>query len=93
MRKLRVSIPLTVVALFILLPMIKPTRQVKAAFQEYTISVYADRCGVGPWPPPGTLIGEWTYDCFSYTGWGVAPGQGEPCEYDEISYGNECQFE
>jgi len=90
MRKLRVSILLTVIALLMLLPMMKPTQQVKAFLQEYTISVYADHCAFGPWPPYGTLIGEWTYDCFSYSGWGASPGG--PCKYSETFYGNECQF-
>ena len=97
MRKLRVSILLTIIALLMLLPMIKPTQKVKASFQEYTISVYAIpcRCPIGPGSNgcPGTLVGYWTYNCFSYSGWGVPQGEAEPCERDEISYGNECVFE
>jgi hypothetical protein len=47
MRKLRFSILLIMVALFMLLPMIRPTQQVKAFFQEYTTSVYAIPCKCG----------------------------------------------
>ena len=89
MRKLRVSILLTIVALFMFAAMMKPTQQVKASFQEYTISVYADRCAFGPWPPYGTVIGFWTYDCSSFSGWGSSPGG--PCTYSETEYGNWCQ--
>ncbi|HEX5735974.1 MAG TPA: hypothetical protein VF131_24315 [Blastocatellia bacterium] len=91
MRKLRVSILLIIVALFMAVAMMKPTQQVKAGFYEYTIYVYADHCPFGPWPPYGTLMGTWSYNCFGQeSGWGMRPGHGGICEYDEIYYGNEC---
>jgi hypothetical protein len=89
MRKLRVSILLTIVALFMLAAIIKPTQPVKASFREYTIAVYAGQCSIGPWPPYGTMIGFWTYDCVSYSGSGEPPGHS--CTYWETAYGNACE--
>jgi hypothetical protein len=93
MRKARLFILLTLITLFLLAPIIKPTQQVKAGFYPYTIYVYADVCGAGPWPPPGTLTGIWTYNCFGQrSGWGMSPDG--VCRYTEVEYdySNECQF-
>lgn len=80
MRKLRVSILLIIVGLFMLVPMISPTQKVKAIDIPRIYSVYADYCDFGPWSPYGYLLGEWTRDCDNtYYGWGFE--RGEPCTY------------
>ena len=89
MRKARFFILLTLVALFLVASVIKPTQRVKAGFyvERYTV-VYS--CIQGP-PPIDPVVGEWTRDCFGMTGWGWEPWH--ECTYTTISYGEECTFE
>jgi hypothetical protein len=88
MRKLRVSILLTIVALLMLLPMMKPTQQVKGFSEESTTEVYDIPCKCRSVSPsagcPGTLAGAWHIDCYgNESGWGLMPG--EPCTYSVFS--------
>ena len=89
MRKLRVSIFLTIVALLMLVPMIRPTQRVKAFSREtyYTIRYI---CIISPSCAPWDCIeGEWFRDCDgNMTGWGWEPGAN--CTRTEITYGSNC---
>jgi hypothetical protein len=86
MRKLRALILLTIVALLMLVPLIRPTQQVKAGIIPYTYDVYTTECSFDP--PPGTLVGQWEYTCFGLTGWGM---QDEPCTRKSTTWtGEEC---
>jgi hypothetical protein len=90
MRKARLFIFLTLIALFILTPMIKPAQKVKAGFyvEYYTIKY---NCVISP-PCWGCVEGEWTRDCFGHmTGWGWEPGHN--CTYTEVTFGEECILE
>ena len=93
MRKLRVSILLTIVALFMFAAMIGPTQKVNAVLREkfYTV-ILAEPCPFG-WPgkpPYGTVMGEWTLDCDgNWDGWGWTPNE-ENCKDVEITLGQQC---
>jgi hypothetical protein len=88
MRKLRVSILLTILALLMLVPMMRPTPNVKAAtYVTYYTVRYA--CIIGPGDYRGEIEGEWTVECGGeWIGWGWRPG--DSCTYTEVSYGIEC---
>ena len=87
MRKLRVSILLTITALLMLVPMIRPTQRVKAWSRE-TYYTVRNSCLTRP-PCFNCLRGEWFRDCDgNMTGWGWEPGH--ECSYTEITYGNNC---
>jgi hypothetical protein len=91
MRKLRVSIFLTILTLLMLVPMIGPTPKVKAGFYvEYDTVRYS--CIIGPGDHRGEIVGEWTIDCFgNMSGWGWEPG--ESCTYTDVRFGDECIME
>lgn len=93
MRKLRVSILLTIVALFMFAAMIEPTQKVNAVLREKTYTVIlAEPCPFG-WfgkPPYGTVMGVWTLDCDgNLDGEGWTPEEGT-CKDIEITLGQQC---
>jgi hypothetical protein len=89
MRKLRVSILLTLVALFMLAGMMKPTQEVKAVSYERIFTVYWD-CNLCPISIHcGGVEGEWTMNCDgTLTGWGWRPG--DICSSTRMRRGAEC---
>ena len=88
MRKARFIILLTLVSLFLVASVIRPTQRVKAGFYVEVYTVWYD-CIVGP--PVLSPVGEWTRDCFGMTGWGWEPGH--PCTETVTTYEEECTFE
>jgi hypothetical protein len=94
MRKLRVSILLTIVALLMLVPMIGPTQKVNALGYEKYYTVYYDygRCIIGP--EDTRPAGEWFVDCYgNWSGYGWRPSEHPDCSYFELTYGEQCFLE
>ena len=92
MRKLRASILLTIVALFMFVAMMKPTQQVNAvaAVRIYTVR-WVGTCPIWPPLPHGMVVGEWTRECDGYWhGWGSEPG--DSCTFYDLEYGDLCEY-
>ena len=92
MRKPRASILLIVVALFMLMPTIRPTQQVeaRAGYQMYYTVHWDCGCIIGPYTC-GTVAGEWLRGCDGewISGWGWKPFEGN-CRYWTIEYRDPC---
>jgi hypothetical protein len=85
MRKLIIIVVLVISTIFMFLP----TRKVNAIFREKHYTVIIDYCAIGPLPPPGTVVGGWTVDCYgNWSGWGWRPG--DPCSHFEVTLGAQC---
>jgi hypothetical protein len=96
MRTPRVSLILMIALFFALVSLSAPTPKARAGFYETTYTVrWISGCIIWhqhPYPG-GTIVGEWTVDCFNnWSGWGPRPGE-NPCTYTETYYGNECLLE
>lgn len=93
MRKLISSIVLVGTMILMLLPVqpLQPVQRVQA-FPEYeTYYTIRYTCVVSPWPPQGTIMGEWQRDCNgSLTGWGTRPYEYSSCYDTEVTSGPEC---
>lgn len=88
MRKLRVSILLTIVALFMFAAMIGPTQKVNAVLREKYYTVRWNGCGFSPYVP--SVEGEWYVDCDgNWDGWGCKPNECV-CTSFEVTLGEQC---
>jgi hypothetical protein len=93
MRKLISSIVLVGITILMLIPVqpLQPVQQVQALPENEVHYTVRYTCIVSPWPPPGTIMGEWQMHCDgSMTGWGTMPYEHTSCYTTEFTFAFAC---